>query len=107
MIWSDCRDLKDAIDVPLVLHGTSSVEPADIVEAVRHGIGKINLASILKQTYFQAMIAACRQIKPDANPYEIIGSGLPDDVLTTGRLAMRKTVEEWMQLIGSAGKAEG
>jgi hypothetical protein len=35
----------------------------------------------------------------------VIGSGLRDDVLTAGRLAMRQTVEQLMELFGSAGKA--
>jgi hypothetical protein len=41
----------------------------------------------------------------DCNPYEVIGSGLPDDVMTAGRTAMQKVVEDYMGLFGSAGKA--
>ncbi len=90
------------MDVPLVLHGASSVEPDDLAAAVRRGVRKINVGSVLKQSYFQALCAACGQTKADANPYEIIGSGLPEDVLMAGRLAMQKTVEQWMALFGSA-----
>ena len=82
--------LRAAVDVPLVLHGASSVEPADLAEAVRRGIRKINVASVLKQTYFQALAAACRHTEPDANPYEIIGSGLPEDVLRPAASRCRK-----------------
>ena len=97
--------LKTTLGVPLVLHGASSVEPADLVEAVHRGIRKINVASTLKQTYYQAMDAACRRTEPGANPYEIIGSGLPEDVLMAGRIAMQKAVVELMRLFGSANRA--
>lgn len=97
--------LKDAVGVPLVLHGASSVEPDDLAEAVRRGICKINVGSMLKQTYFQTMTAACGHIKVEDNPYEIIGSGLPEDVLMAGRLALQKTIAEWMSLFGSANRA--
>ena len=85
----------------------ASVDRGDLVEAVRRGIRKINVGSILKQTYFQELRAACRHSKPDANPYEVIGSGLPEDVLIAGRVALQKAVEELMQLFGSADRAKG
>ena len=44
------------------------------------------------------------QIETDYNPYDVIGSGLSEDVLVAGRLAMQRTVEEWMHLFGSAGQ---
>jgi len=52
----------------LVLHGASSVDRGDLAEAVRRGIRKINVGSILKQAYFRALCAACRRTAPDANP---------------------------------------
>jgi hypothetical protein len=42
---------------------------------------------------------------PDANPYEIIGSGMKTDVLVAGRQALKNAVAGWMQLFGSAGRA--
>ena len=99
--------LKSAVGVPLVLHGATSVDRGHLVEAIRRGIRKINVGSILKQTYFQELRAACRHSKPDANPYEVIGSGLPEDVLIAGRVALQKAVEDMMQLFGSADRAKG
>ncbi len=39
------------------------------------------------------------------NPYEVIRSGIKNDILVAGRLAMQKTVEDLMCLFGSNGKA--
>jgi fructose/tagatose bisphosphate aldolase len=97
--------LKRAVGVPLSLHGATSVDRAHLVEAIRRGISKINVGSILKQTYFNEMRAACLRSNPGANPYEVIGSGLPEDVLVAGRVALQKAVEDYMQLFGSAGRA--
>ena len=97
--------LKKVVPAPLVLHGATSVHRADLVEAVRLGVRKINVGSVLKRTYFEALRQACASVDDAYNPYEVIGSGLPTDVLTKGRLALQQTVEELMRLFGSAGRA--
>ena len=49
---------------------------------------------------------ASAKVSDDDNPYQIIGSGLSNDVLMAGRLAMQCVTEDLMQLFGSAGRAE-
>ena len=93
------------LPVPLVLHGASSVEPDDLSAAIGLGVRKINVGSRLKQSYFAALRDACAETPAAANPYEVIGSGLADDVLVAGRLAMQAEVERSMRLFGSAGRA--
>jgi len=94
-----------ALSVPLVLHGGSSIDTADLRAAIDIGVRKINIGSRLKQTYFNALRQACADVEATANPYEVIGSGLAQDVLVPGRLALQRDVERWMHLFGSAGKA--
>jgi fructose-bisphosphate aldolase class II len=91
-------ELKQALSVPLVLHGASSIDSGDLQEAIRLGIRKINVGSALKRAYFEAMRQAAAQAGDDYNPYDVIGSGLAGDVLTAGRTTLQKTVEEWMRL---------
>jgi ketose-bisphosphate aldolase len=97
-------ELKQALTVPLVLHGASSVDSGDLKEAIRLGIRKINVGSALKRAYFEAMRQAAAQAGDDYNPYDVIGSGLAGDVLTAGRTALQKTVEEWMMIFKSGRK---
>jgi fructose/tagatose bisphosphate aldolase len=99
------RQLREAIPVPLVLHGASSVHPSDLGEAIRLGIRKINVGSCLKQAYFEALRRACGRVDAGYHPYEIIGSGLRSDVTVAGRIALQKTVEEFMHRFGSARRA--
>ncbi len=98
-------ELRKAVPVPLVLHGASSIRRADLKEAIRLGIRKINVGSVLKRSYFEAMRSATMEVDEDYNPYEVVGSGLDGDVLAAGRIALRKVVEDLMRLFGSAGKA--
>jgi ketose-bisphosphate aldolase len=94
-------DLKQALTVPLVLHGASSVDRSDLKQAIRLGIRKINVGSALKRAYFEALRQSAVQAGDDYNPYEVVGSGLAGDVLTAGRTALQKTVEDWMIVFGS------
>lgn len=97
--------LRKEIQVPLVLHGATSVYRPDLAQAIRCGINKINVGSILKQTYLGALRRACNALSVDYNVYEAIGSGLETDVLVAARGALQKIVEDMMRLFGSAGKA--
>lgn len=94
-------ELKHALSVPLVLHGASSLDRSDLKEAIRLGIRKVNVGSALKREYFEALRKTALQAGDGYNPYEVIGSGLAGDVLTAGRIALQKSVEDWMTVFGS------
>ena len=97
-------ELEEALTVPLVLHGATSVRREDLAAAIGCGVRKINVASVLKQAYLGALREACAAVVEPHNPYEVIGSGLPADVLVAGRQALQRTVEDLMHLFGSAGR---
>jgi fructose/tagatose bisphosphate aldolase len=102
---SRVSELAAAVPVPLVLHGASSVSRRDLAEAIRRGVRKINVGSVLKKSFFEAVRQACAAVGPGYNPYDVVGSGLAEDVLTAGRLALRRSVEDLMRVFGSAGRA--
>jgi fructose/tagatose bisphosphate aldolase len=101
------EEIRNCVKVPLVLHGASSVERDHLRAAVGLGVRKVNVGSVLKQAYFQALCAACTDGRHHPNPYEVIGSGLAADVLVAGRQAMQAAVEDFMRCLGSAGRAGG
>ncbi|RKS75488.1 fructose-bisphosphate aldolase class II [Motilibacter peucedani] len=47
--------LRDALDVPLVLHGSSGVADDDLRSAVAHGIAKVNIGTILNVAFTGAV----------------------------------------------------
>ena len=53
--------LRDAVPVPLVLHGSSGVADAGLVAAVRAGMVKVNIATHLGQVFTDAMTARLAQ----------------------------------------------
>ena len=100
------ENLSATVSVPLVLHGATSVTDGDLAEAIQLGVRKINVGSALKTAYFEALRQRCGLVNGHYNPYQVLGSGSPADVLAAARCAMQKKVELYMQLFGSAGKAE-
>jgi ketose-bisphosphate aldolase len=98
-------ELRQAVSVPLVLHGATSVRREDLARAAALGIRKINVGSVIKRAYFEALRSTANAAGEQYTPYDVIGSGFASDVLTSGRVAMQAVVEEFMHLFGSAGRA--
>lgn len=48
-------ELRDAVPVPLVLHGSSGVPDADLTRAVKAGIAKVNIATHLNRVFTDAV----------------------------------------------------
>jgi len=101
---SRLTSLKQSVPVPLVLHGASSIAREDLQAAIRLGVRKINVGSAMKSCYLEALRSSLHQLDGGYNPYEVIGSGLDEDVLTQARVALQGVVEDLMRLFGSAGK---
>ena len=99
------RELREKIAVPLVLHGATSISQSDLKNAIQLGVRKINVGSVLKRSFFEAIRSACSKVNEAYNPYEVVGSGFEKDVLTHARIALQKKVEELMGVFGSAFRA--
>ncbi|HVO37660.1 MAG TPA: class II fructose-bisphosphate aldolase [Spirochaetia bacterium] len=97
--------ISAAADVPLVLHGATSLSREDLRESVRRGVRKVNVGSVLKRTFFETLRGAGGRAGDAYNPYEVLGSGLTADVLEAAREALQDVVEDYMGILGSAGKA--
>ncbi|MCQ9131345.1 class II fructose-bisphosphate aldolase [Streptomyces hilarionis] len=83
--------LDAALDVPLVLHGSSGVPDRDLRAAVAGGIAKVNVGTALNQAMTRA-VRACLAADPDvvdARRY-----------LGAGREAMARTVERIVVGVG-------
>ncbi|KPI28486.1 ketose-bisphosphate aldolase [Actinobacteria bacterium OV320] len=83
--------LRTALDVPLVLHGSSGVPDRELTAAVRGGIAKVNIGTALNQ----AMTGAIRE-HLDAHPDAVDAR----TYLSAGREAMARTVERIVTGVG-------
>ncbi|MFI7500911.1 ketose-bisphosphate aldolase [Streptomyces sp. NPDC049687] len=82
--------LAAAVDVPLVLHGSSGVPDGELTAAVAGGIAKVNIGTALNQ----AMTDAIREYLDD-RPTAVDSRGY----LGVARQAMASTVERTVRLI--------
>jgi len=87
--------IREAVAVPLVLHGSSGVPDDDLREAVRRGIAKVNMSTQLNA----AWTGAVREYL-DANPAVTD----PRRYGEPAREAMVDLVRAKCRLVGSAGK---
>lgn len=88
--------LRDAVPVPLVLHGSSGVSPAGLVRAVESGMTKINVA-----THFNHVITAAVRQYLDQYP-EVVDTRR---YLGAARAAMADEVATLLDLLAGTSRA--
>ncbi|MEU1707624.1 class II fructose-bisphosphate aldolase [Streptomyces sp. NPDC005706] len=65
--------LRDAVNVPLVLHGSSGVGDADLARAINAGMTKVNVSTHLNKAFTQA-VRTCLEAHPQvADPRTYLG----------------------------------
>lgn len=85
--------LRDAVPVPLVLHGSSGVGDTELRRAVQTGIVKVNIGTILNLAFTGAVREALRD--PDLLD--------PRKYLTPARAAMSAVVERLLLVVTTEG----
>ena len=90
------EQIKAAVGIPLVLHGGSSNQDAELRRAVELGVNKINISSDIKVSYHNRM-------------REILGTDQrlrePNAIQPAALEAMKATAAEKIDLFGADGKA--
>lgn len=90
------KAIRAAVDVPLVLHGTSGVPDEQVAEAVKNGICKVNYATELRQAYTKGFMAFMAE-----NP----GVFDPKKPAKQGMAEITNIVKVRMENLGSVGRA--
>jgi tagatose 1,6-diphosphate aldolase GatY/KbaY len=90
------KEIRQAVDIPLVLHGASDVPDELVKKAISLGICKVNVATDLKIP-FSAAVKKYFIENPSAND--------PRKYMTPGKEAMKKVVAHKIMVCGSNGKA--
>ena len=98
------KQISDTIDVPITLHGGSGIADDDIEHLIACGLCKMNLGAVLNQAFLDALRKTLN-IKHNMSPKYTIGSGLKEDILAAGEIAMKEVVQKKMRVYGSTGKA--
>lgn len=90
------REIKNAVRVPLVLHGGSSNPDTEIAAGVAAGLNKINISSDIKIAYYGKL----REVLANKNLRE------PNAIEPPAMRAMAATAIEKIKLFCSDGKAD-
>lgn len=99
--------LHAATHVPFALHGGTSFPPDAVPHAIANGVAKMNVGTILKRVYWEALAQSIASVPPTAAPvHDLLGSRKPTDCTTAARAALTGKVRELIRLYGSSGKAQ-
>ena len=90
------EEINHAVSVPLVLHGGTGVSEEEIRHAIRSGINKVNVGTIIHCTYMNAVRAELQH--RGENAYTL-------DVMAPARAAVREEVKKWIGICMADGKA--
>ena len=84
--------LADALDVPLVLHGSSGLSDGELQRAVRAGMTKVNISTHLNVLFTQAVREVLDSPRPPVDPRRYVA---------VGREAVASEVERIMRLLAN------
>jgi len=88
--------IKELVDIPIVLHGSSGVPDEALRRAVELGVRKINIDTNIRE----AFVKGVRRVLEE-NPKEID----PRKILGPAKAEMKAIIREKIRLFGSSGKA--
>ncbi|CCK99620.1 fructose-bisphosphate aldolase Fba [Clostridioides difficile] len=89
------KEIREVVDIPLVLHGGSSNPDEEIAQAVKLGVCKINISSDVKSAYYKK----CREVlEKNSSLYE------PDTIYPPCIDAAREVIEFKMNLFNTIDK---
>ena len=90
-------EIRQVVDIPLVLHGASGLSDEDVRDCVKRGICKVNFATELRAAYSRAVKEFLAE-KPDTIDPKAYGK--------TAIAAVKELVMARMKVCGCDGKAE-
>ena len=91
-----CRELKNNITIPLVLHGASGIDNITIIKLINNGITKVNINTDLQ-------IAWADSVKKYLNNnYDIYD---PRKIISSGEESIKKVIKEKIELLKNIDKS--
>jgi ketose-bisphosphate aldolase len=90
------REVDEVVDIPLVLHGGTGIPKEDIQQAIKYGIRKINVGTIIHCTYMNNMRKELNRLGDDA--YTL-------DVVKPVKKEIKKVIRQWIRTCMCDGKA--
>jgi ketose-bisphosphate aldolase len=101
------KALRKKIKIPLVLHGGTGISPENLKEAIKLGMCKVNVGTMLKRIFIQNIQSYLKNHDVDRmDPHDIIGRGGEKDMLCEAREAITEEIIKYIKIFGSENKAK-
>jgi fructose-bisphosphate aldolase class II len=94
--------IREAVDIPLVIHGGTGFPPEAASEVIGLGVAKFNFGTNLKQAYLAAIREKLAAYAEPMNPHYFLGMGGEQDILVAARDAVKARVKELIRVYGFA-----
>jgi ketose-bisphosphate aldolase len=100
------KALRKKVKVPLVLHGGTGISPENLKEAIRLGMCKINVGTVMKRAFLNSIQNYLDNHEVNKmDPHDIIGRGGELDMLSGARGAISDEVVKFIKIFGCENKA--
>lgn len=83
------KEVNKAVDIPLVLHGGTGIPEEDIKLAIKNGINKVNVGTLIHCTYMNGMREELNRL--GENPYTL-------DVIKPVKEKIKAAVKSWIRV---------
>lgn len=97
--------IRDAVPVPLVIHGGTGYPDDTIARSIELGVAKFNVGSVMKKIFIEKIRESVSGLTDKPDFQELIGSRKTGDVLQSAKQAVKAEVMRRMAVYGSNGKA--
>lgn len=91
------QEIKNLVDTPIVLHGSSGVPDEAIRKAIEIGVRKINIDTNIREAFVKGVHKAIQENPQEIDPRKILGPAKEE---------MKKIIKEKIRLFGSSGKGK-
>jgi len=101
------KAIREKVKVPLVLHGGTGISSEDLREAIKLGMCKVNIGTVMKRSYLKSIQTYLNVHEVDKmDPHDVIGRGGDLDILSAAREAITDKVVGFIKIFGSENKAD-
>ncbi len=97
--WPRLAAIRQAVNVPLVIHGGTGFPEPGIAQAIQLGVAKFNIGTVLKKAFLAGLAEAIHALPAEVSYQQVMGSRKQADVLQQGKLRMRAEVSRLIRLM--------
>jgi len=90
------EEVKNAVNIPLVLHGGTGIPEEDVRRAIRNGICKVNVGTIIRHVYMSNLRDELNNMAPGTHIL---------DIMKTVREKIKEEAKVWIKYCMADGRA--